>query len=453
MLRSIRARITVGSTAIAALVLLALAILLGEQLRHVAGASVATMASEDLQAYVADLRHHPGEAPDPPDTGVQVLVRSPTASTPIDTLRPGLTPLVEEIGTGTHRLHQGGVSYVVVGRAVQNSTGVWRLWSVRDTRSADLAVLAFGRVVLLAIPAILVLVALGSWLLVNAALRPVHRLRTAAERIRGSGRPGRLPESSAGDELAELTVTLNRFLEGQEAVLERERRMVTDASHELRTPLAVLTARLDLARRHSGDAAALEAAVASAQQDVAGLARLATQLLELSAVESHTARRDSASLGELVSELMDAVDRARAIAPAGVRVDFEVPATADERAAVPISVLGFGRIVDNLATNAVHATQRGSVDLVLDQTGAQLVLAVTDTGGGFPPDFLPHAFDRFARSERSRADGSTGSGLGLALVQALVTFAGGSVELRNRSEGGAEARVILPLSGIAPPIV
>ena len=77
MFRSIRSRITAGSTVIAALVLVALAVLLGEQVRHVAAAAVADLAKGDLQAYVADLTTHSGEAPDPPGSGVRILVLSP----------------------------------------------------------------------------------------------------------------------------------------------------------------------------------------------------------------------------------------------------------------------------------------------------------------------------------------------------------------------------------------
>ncbi|MGN6742013.1 MAG: sensor histidine kinase [Amnibacterium sp.] len=453
MLRSIRARITLGSTAIAALVLLALALLLGEQLRHVAGASVAAMAMDDLQAYAADLSNHPGEIPDRPGAGTRILVLAPGGGIAVDTLPAGLAPLVQRTATGAGRLNHAGVSYVVAARTVVNARGTWRLWSVRDTRTADAALAAFGRVALLAIPVILTLVALGSWFLVTAAPRPVHRLRAAADRIRGSGRPGRLPEGSGRDELADLTATLNRFLEAQESAVERERRMVADASHELRTPLAVLTTRLDLARRHAGDAAALESAVVSAQADVAGLSRLATQLLELSALDSDGDRAESTPVGDLVSELMAAVDRARAIAPAAVRVDFDVLGVSDESATVPISAVGFGRIVDNLATNAVRATAEGGVELLLEHDPGRLVLTVADTGRGFPEDFLPHAFDRFTRSEQSRADGSAGSGIGLALVRALAVAAGGRVELRNREGGGAEARVLLPVAERQPPNV
>jgi len=453
VLRSIRGRLTIGSTLIAAVVLVALAVVLGEQLRHVAGTAVTAMAEDDLQSYIADLRNQPGEEPDQPQAGMHILAVSPQSQVVIDTLPPGMTALVEHAGLGSSRLRAGGVSYVATGRTVTTGRGTWRLWAVRPTSSEDLALRTFGGVVLLAIPVILLLVALGSWVLVRVALRPVDRLRIAAEHIRNSGRPGRLPEGGGRDELAELTTTLNGFLAVQQEAVERERRMVADASHELRTPLAVLTAQLEVARRHAGDAAALEAAVVSAQADVAGLTRLATQLLELSAADAIPSSTETATTGALVLELMKAVDRARALADADVQVDFRLSSTLEEDALVPISAVGFARIVDNLATNAVKATRRGTVELLLEQAADRLVLTVADTGHGFPADFLPRAFDRFARSEQSRADGTSGSGIGLTLVRALVRSAGGEVTLANRREGGAEAVVRLPIVDEEPPAI
>ena len=447
MLHSIQGRIVLGSVVIAAIVLALFSVVLGQQMRQVAGSSVAALASNELQAYVSDLHTQPNEHPDPPAPGQQVLVLSPTGATAIDTLPTGLADAVRRSGVGMRRLHANGVSYVSVGEVVTDAAGTWRLWALRSSASADLALQNFQRVLLLAIPVVLVLVALGSWLLVAAAFRPVRRLRTAADQIRASGNPGRLPEGRGRDELAALTATLNRFLEAQHEGVERERRMVADASHELRTPLAVLTTQLELADRHFGDAAALERAVRAARSQVRAISRLTTQLLELSQLESDDSDRSrrGATVGALVSEAMAGVDRARVIAPPDTQVELDIAGELDEDVHAPLNTTAFGRIVDNLARNALNATRSGSVEVRISQTPTHLVLMVADSGTGVPPEFLPRAFDRFTRSEASRAAGTEGSGLGLALVRALVHAAGGDVTLANRPGGGATATVTIPL--------
>ncbi|HEV7623188.1 MAG TPA: HAMP domain-containing sensor histidine kinase [Amnibacterium sp.] len=447
MLSSIQARITLGSVAIAAIVLALLGVVVGEQLHRIAGTSIANLAEGELQSYIADLKNQPDEQPDQPNVGEQILVIGPDGRIVIDTLPTGLTAVVRASSSDAARVHAGGVGYVAVASSVTNGRGTWRLWAVRSSVAADQAVAAVARVLLLTAPVLLVLVALGSWLLVRAALRPVRRLRTAAERISRSGVPGRLPEERGRDELAALTSTLNRFLDAQHDAVDRERRMVADASHELRTPLAVLTTRLDLAERHVGDADALAQSVREARSDVAALSRLTTQLLELSQLGADPAGAagQGATVGALLSEAMAGVDRARALA-GEVQVEFEIAGEIDESARSRLDAVAFGRIIDNLAANALRATTRGSVELRIEQARERVVLTVSDTGSGIPPEFLPRAFDRFTRSDESRAADARGSGLGLALVRALAHAGGGDVTLANRPGGGVIATVTLPLT-------
>ena len=69
---------------------------------------------------------------------------------------------------------------------------------------------------------------------------------------------------------------------------------------------------------------------------------------------------------------------------------------------------------------------------------------VTDEGPGFPPDFLPRAFQRFSRVDSSRARSNGGAGLGLAIVAAIATAHGGQASAANRPQGGAQVRLSLP---------
>jgi signal transduction histidine kinase len=143
---------------------------------------------------------------------------------------------------------------------------------------------------------------------------------------------------------------------------------------------------------------------------------------------------------------MDVVDRARMLAPGGVLVDLELDDGLDETATVSIDPARFGRIVTNLVSNALAAGPASSVTVRLGSDAGELVLEVVDDGPGLPADFLPFAFDRFSRPAGPRSSGSSGSGLGLALVQRLAERAGGSARLRNAEPSGAHAVVRLPLA-------
>jgi signal transduction histidine kinase len=84
------------------------------------------------------------------------------------------------------------------------------------------------------------------------------------------------------------------------------------------------------------------------------------------------------------------------------------------------------------------------VELSAEESETQLTIAVRDRGAGFPPEFLPHAFERFRRADAARARDDGGSGLGLAIVRTVARSHGGDAEARNRGGGGAEVVLRLP---------
>jgi signal transduction histidine kinase len=114
-----------------------------------------------------------------------------------------------------------------------------------------------------------------------------------------------------------------------------------------------------------------------------------------------------------------------------------------------------GRIrqaVDNLVDNALRFAPRGTqVVISAEITGPSLVIEVRDSGPGFPPEFLPHAFERFRRPDEGRARSAGGAGLGLAIVQAIVVAHRGTAVASNRSEGGASVRLDIPCRTDPPP--
>ena len=97
--------------------------------------------------------------------------------------------------------------------------------------------------------------------------------------------------------------------------------------------------------------------------------------------------------------------------------------------------------VGNLVDNALRYGS-GTVRLQASPENGSVALAVTDDGEGFPPDFLPRAFERFSRADGTRAPGSTG--LGLAIVDAIARAHGGTASAGNAPDGGARVTLTLP---------
>lgn len=435
---SIRARITFGSVLVAALLLLAALLIVRAQVDAVLADSDVTLARGDLTGFVSDITAHPDAEVDDPGTGVLVSVRDPEGEVQVDSLPHDVRDAVDRRQAGDQRFRMTddeGRGFVVVGRVVETSAGDWVLWSARSTSASELAIGGLDRVFVVSGAVLLVGFGLASWLLATLALRPVSRMRRRADTL-GTAMDGDLPVGPADDELSALATTLNDLLGRVRASTLREKQMVSDAAHELRTPLASLRTQLELAHDDAGDAAALAAHLASAETSVERLSSLAGNLLELSRLEAaEGAPPRTSDTDELVRELMAAVDRARLTALAtGAEIGFEL-ADVEPGRRYALDAQAFGRVADNLLGNAVRASPHGSVEARLRQTDTALELVVVDDGPGMPDDFIPHAFERFSRPDVARASQSGGSGLGLALVHAVVDAAGGTVRLRNTTPG------------------
>jgi len=292
--------------------------------------------------------------------------------------------------------------------------------------------------------ALVLLAGAGSWLLAGAALRPVERLRREVDELSDQDPAASLEVPRTRDELAALAVTMNRLLGRLQAALGRERQLVADASHELRTPLAALRAELELALRPGRPHDQVVEAVAGAIQDTDRLGRLAEDLLLLARSDEGVAivHPKPQSVRRVLTGAVEA-----AMARAGGTL-LHLDAPADLVATVDADRLR--QAVDNLLDNALRVAPPGSVVRVharLD--GALLLIDVADAGPGFPEDFLPHAFERFRRSDLARDRCHGGAGLGLAIVKAIAEAHSGWVRASNDPAGGARVQLALRQPGPA----
>lgn len=277
---------------------------------------------------------------------------------------------------------------------------------------------------------------LGYWL-ARAALRPVEAMRSEAAAISGAEPGRRLPSGVARDEIARLADTLNAMLERLERAIERERSFVADASHELRTPLALLKTELELALRKPRTAPELEQALRSAAAETDRLVRLAEALLVLAQADDGRLplRRDTVGAGELLVSVQEA------FRPRAEEVSRTIEGERSDGVALEADRIRLEQALGNLVDNALRHGS-GSVRLSAVDRNGQVELHVIDEGEGFPPAFLPHAFERFGRADEART--SRGAGLGLALASAIAEAHGGSAHAVNREGGGADVWLSIP---------
>jgi two-component system OmpR family sensor kinase len=443
---SIRARITLGSLVIAGVLFSTAAFFFRMEVQSILAASTATLLRNDAAPVVTEIERNPTEPIDKPGEGQLLAVFDPAHTIRMTTLPRSLakqTPELVKLGAEPQSVYVGRFTYLVSTMTVSTPSGNWTIVAARNQEALDLLLDELTRVLVIGAVVLVAGFAVASWLLTGAALRPVSRLREEAESLSAAGSSAQLPVPAGNDEVSRLAVTLNAFIERLRSSIDREKQVVSDASHELRTPLAVLQAQLELAHLNAGDASALERDIDDASVTAERLSRLATNLLELSKLESEQTPPECDWHG-LVAEVTASVDRAR-IARGGRQIEVVYDIRADDSdARYRLSRTNAGQMVDNLVSNAVAAIgDSGTVRVTLDRTDETMVITVDDTGPGMPESYIPVAFDRFSRPEQSRANGSSGSGLGLAIVFTIVERAGGAITLRNTADG-FEASVRLP---------
>ncbi len=301
--------------------------------------------------------------------------------------------------------------------------------------------------------AVLAVVGIVSFAVVQRSLRPLSEVEQTAAAIASGQLDRRVPERDPRTEVGRLSLALNGMLtQIQQAVASSEssaeaargsedrlRRFITDASHELRTPLTTIRGFAELYRQGATrDVATLLARIESAASRM-GL--LVDDLLLLARLDvQRPLEHDRLDLMALAS---DAVHEAQAIDPERT-ITMEVldgPGTPE--------VLGdeprIRQVLSNLVVNALqHTPTSADVTVRVGTDGDDAVVEVADKGPGMSEEDASRVFERFYRTDSSRARASGGTGLGLSIVHSLVHAHGGLVTVTTAPGEGCCFRVTLP---------
>ena len=202
-----------------------------------------------------------------------------------------------------------------------------------------------------------------------------------------------------------------------------------DAGHELRTPLTALRMNLEVLRRHNIEGDERRAMLDAANAEVEELSDLVVEIVDVATDRYVEEPTTEVTLDEIVGRVVDRVQRR-----SGRTILVE-----SDRSVVEGRPDALERVVTNIVANADLWTPPDGVITITVRDGG---VTVADEGPGFDAADLPHVFERFYRSDRSRSSG--GSGLGLSIVEQIITDHGGTVFARNRDGGvGAEVGFVL----------
>ena len=290
------------------------------------------------------------------------------------------------------------------------------------------------------------LAVLGLWV-VRLGLRPLAAIGATAAKIADGDLSQRIEREDDRTEVGRLGHALNAMLaqieagyRARESSERKLRRFVADASHELRTPLAAVRAYAELfSRGAAGRPEDLERSMRGITRESERMSYLVDDLLLLARLdEGRPLAQEPVRLDELVGE---AIDTAHAVEP-----ERSIDASL-----APALVIGdrerLRQVVDNLLANVRAHTPAGApVHVSVAQQNGHAAIVVTDEGPGLEADQAEHVFERFYRTDASRARSSGGVGLGLSIVAAVAEAHGGRATVESAPGAGASFRIELPVA-------
>jgi two-component system, OmpR family, phosphate regulon sensor histidine kinase PhoR len=237
------------------------------------------------------------------------------------------------------------------------------------------------------------------------------------------------------------------FADDQTALIRLDRarkEFLSNVSHELRTPLSSIKLMLETVLE-APEEEARELFVPQALAQVDRLTALVGQLLEQARAESGQLKLNlgDVDLEEVARPIVASFEQQAS----NKGVSLELAALRPVR--VEADAARLSQVFVNLIDNALRHTSRdGRIRIELDARDSDAVLRVRDTGEGIPYRDLPHIFERFYVVDRSRTRGSSGAGLGLAIVQGIVDAHGGSISADSMLGRGTAFTIRLPIMRI-----
>lgn len=339
-------------------------------------------------------------------------------------------------------------------RNLQGENGSWYCFDILAgenayirgvSRSYDMRTLfsSMQLLLFLLLPCVVILAALGGYIIVRRSFRPADKVIATAGDIAGSeDLSKRIGLGEGTDEIHQMAFAFDKMMDRIEYAFEKEKQFTSDASHELRTPISVILAEADYASGHTEDGEKMKDALDVISRQAGKMSRLVSELLLLArsdkgTLQLHPEPFDLGELGEIVLSTMEDKAREREIT-LSLKAMNGLVVEADQGIIT--------RVIINLVSNAIsYGREGGWVILRITSVDNNAVIEVEDNGIGISQEHLDRIWDRFYQVDAARSPDSSGAGLGLAIVRESVEAHGGNVSVESMEGQGSIFRVSIPI--------
>lgn len=280
---------------------------------------------------------------------------------------------------------------------------------------------------------------------VDKTLQPVNNLIEKVNSIGVSNLSERIELSGRTDEIAKLAKAFNSMLNRMEAAFLSQKLFISNASHELRTPLTIISGQIDVLMLKARSAEEYKQAIGNTQKDILSLIRTANRLLTLAHASSDFSEIRNAPL-RIDDAIWAAREELKNIYPeAVVNVNFSSEIHEDKQ----IKIIGNEMLLTsaflNLMENGCKYSKDKVVNVVLESHDSFAIIKFIDNGSGMSAEDINHLFEPFYRGTNTQ--GKKGQGIGLSIVNKVISLHQGSITINSKPGKGSEFIVKLPVLG------
>jgi heavy metal sensor kinase len=303
----------------------------------------------------------------------------------------------------------------------------------------------FRNNILIALPIILVLGALGGWVLARRSLSPIGYIASKAQNITSENLSRRLTPRGTDDEMDDLIRTINEMIARLESSFKRMAEFTADASHELRTPICAMRGEAEVLLLKERKAEEYQEGLVHFIEQFDHLNQMINDLILLSKFDATQVELKMAPL-RLDLLIKDLCNLFQVLAEQN-KIVLKM-GTIEE-----VTVLGdkarLQQLFTNLIDNAIKYTSEGSIRVAVEKNQEGALVKISDTGIGIPKEEQEKIFKRFYRVDKSRSRETGGVGLGLSIADWIATSHHGRIEVDSEINQGSTFTVYFPLQKIA----
>ncbi|MGB3654896.1 MAG: ATP-binding protein [Rivularia sp. (in: cyanobacteria)] len=329
-------------------------------------------------------------------------------------------------------------------------TGTWRIAAVKppniqiaialNLEVVDREMATINNIFLISIPGVLLLIAIGAWLLSGSVLRPINQLTNEIKLLSAKGLDRRIPIEKIDVEFLELIRVFNQMLERLERSFHQASRFSGDAAHELKTPLTILQGELERTLQQVPDGSEVQQRLSYLLDEVHHLNGIVRKLLLLSLADAGqlSLYLVEVHISELLFQMLEDVEM---LAP-----DLTVRTNIAKGLKVKGDKDLLKQVLQNLFSNAIkYNLADGWIKVDAFQSNESLQVTIVNASEEIKDENRTRIFDRFHRGDPSRNRKIEGIGLGLSLAREIVRAHNGKLMLDPASEGETSFTVSLPI--------